>query len=98
MNSNLKRLAAVVAVSAMGIFAPVAGASAATTPTRAGLAFRLAPGWPFWLSPSWLDYAGPTVPPGGTTVTGPTVKTIGNGQVFVGTTVTTTGVGAGPGG
>jgi hypothetical protein len=94
MNSNLKRLAAVAAMGAIGILAPVASASAAGTPTRPSLALSLAP--------ESLVFVGPSVAPGAFAVIGPTVYTVGAGNVFIGTTITTTAGGAvvatGPGG
>jgi hypothetical protein len=86
MHSNLKRLALVAAVGAIGILAPVAGASAASTPTQASLASAFAP--------DLLDFIGPTVWPGAFGVVGPTVYTVGAGNVFIGTTITTTAGGA----
>jgi hypothetical protein len=90
MNSNLKRLAAVAAVSAAGILAPVASANAAVT-------------GPIILDgPGSLSFIGPTAWPGAFAVIGPTVYTVGGGNVFVGTTITTTAggaaVGTGPAG
>jgi hypothetical protein len=94
MYSNLRRLAVVAAVGAIGILAPVASASAASTPTRASLASALAADFP--------GFIGPTVWPGAFGVVGPTVYTVGAGNVFIGTTITTTAggaiVAAGPGG
>jgi hypothetical protein len=80
MNSNVKRVAALAAVCATCILAPVASASAAALP---------------------LGFIGPTVWPGAFAVIGPTVYTVGAGNVFTATTITTSGggatVGAGPG-
>jgi hypothetical protein len=94
MPSNLKRLAVVAAVGALGILGPVAGASAASTPTRASLDSALAP--------DSFYFIGPSVAPGAFAVIGPTVYTVGAGNVFIGTTITTTAGGAvvatGPGG
>ena len=105
MNSNLKRLAAIAAVGATGVLAPVASASAATTPTLpAGLNFPVpsyhlpalafpTTGLPAFNPGSGLSFVGPSV--GGlAAVIGPTVITVGAGNVFTGTTITTTGGGA----
>jgi hypothetical protein len=97
MYSTVKRLAAVAAVGVLGILGPVASANAASTPTRASLAFPLEfPGF----APDPLSFIGPSV--AGAAVIGPTVYTVGAGNVFVGTTITTSGggavVAAGPGG
>ena len=70
MNSTLKRLAAVAAVSATCILAPAAGASADMLP---------------------LGFVGPTVWPGAFAVIGPTVYTVGAGNVFTATTITRVG-------
>jgi hypothetical protein len=102
----------VAAVTTAGILAPVAGASAATTPTAgyAGLygwtppKFTLpqfTPGSLPAFNPGSLSFVGPSV--GGlAAVIGPTVITVGTGNIFTGTTITTTGggaiVGTGPGG
>jgi len=85
MHSNLKRLAVVAAVGAIGILAPVASASAASTPTRASLSA---------FAPAFADFIGPSVWPGAFGVVGPTVYTVGAGNVFIGTTITTTAGGA----
>ena len=94
MYSNLKRLAVVAAVGAIGILAPVTSASAASMPTPVSFVS------PF--GPDGLDFIGPSVWPGAFGVVGPTVYTVGAGNVFVGTTITTTAggaiVAAGPGG
>jgi hypothetical protein len=98
MSSNLKRLAAVAAVGAVAALAPVASASAAT-PT--GLpAFTL----PAYHHPSFAWYTPPALPgfmpaglgfvPAAGSIVGPTVITNGDGNVFTGTTITTTGGGA----
>jgi hypothetical protein len=104
MNSNLKRLAAVAAVG-VGVLAPVASASAATMPTLpTGLNFPVpayhlpalafpAAGLPAFNPGSGLSFVGPSV--GGlSAVIGPTVITVGAGNIFTGTTITTTGGGA----
>jgi hypothetical protein len=94
MHSKLKRLVVVAAVGAIGILAPVTSASAASMPTRASLVSAFAP--------DALGFIGPTVWPGAFGVVGPTVYTVGAGNVFIGTTITTTAggaiVAAGPGG
>jgi hypothetical protein len=101
MRSNLKRLAAVTAVGAAGVLAPAAGASAATVPTGfnfpvpayhlPALAFPTT-GLPAF-SPGPLSFVGPSV--GGlSAVIGPTVITVGAGNIFTNTTITTTGGGA----
>jgi len=74
MYSNLKRLAVVAAVGAIGILAPVTSASAASMPPRASLDLGFVP-----------DFIGPSVWPGAFGVVGPTVYTVGAGNVFVGT-------------
>jgi hypothetical protein len=100
MSSNLKRLVAVAAVGAVGALAPVASASAAspTGPPAFALSayhFPSLAGFAFPALPSFIP-AGPAfVPPAGSVV-GPTIITTGNGHVFNGTTVTTTGAAAGP--
>jgi hypothetical protein len=89
MNSNLKRLAAVAAVGATCILAPVATASAAAAPYPA---FVL-PGIPS-LAPGAVGFVGPSVAPGGYAVIGPTVLTNGAGNIFTATTITTSAGGA----
>jgi hypothetical protein len=91
MNSNLKRLAALAAVGAMGILAPDASASAASAPTSASLAVSLdVPG----VAPDFLSFVGPSVLGGAPAVIGPTVYTVGVGNTFIETTITTTAGGA----
>ncbi|MEA2293247.1 MAG: hypothetical protein QOE86_886 [Solirubrobacteraceae bacterium] len=93
MNSTVKRLAAVVAVGTVGLLAPVAGANAATTP-RALPGFVLPglasmPGLPAF-DPAGLAFVGPSV--GGlAAVIGPTVITVGAGNIFTNTNITTAG-------
>jgi hypothetical protein len=98
MHSNLKRAAAVAAISAVGLLAPAAGASAAGMPTRASSFYVDVPGF----GPGSLSFIGPSVWGGASAVIGPTVYTVGGGNVFVGTTITTTAgaavVTTGPGG
>ena len=103
MNSNLKRLAALAAVG-VGVLAPVASASAATSTLPSGLNFPVpayhlpalafpATGLPAFNPGAGLDFVGPSV--GGlSAVIGPTVITVGAGNIFTGTTITTTGGGA----
>jgi hypothetical protein len=105
MNSNLKRLAAVAAVGVAGVLVPVASASAATVPALpAGLNFPVpayqlpalafpATGLPAFTPGAGLSFVGPSV--GGlSAVIGPTVITVGAGNIFTNTTITTTGGGA----
>jgi hypothetical protein len=105
MNSHLKRFAATAAVGAAGVLAPVASASAATTPTLpAGLNFPVpayhlpafsfpTTGLPALTPSAGLSFVGPSV--GGlSAVIGPTVITVGAGNIFTNTTITTTGGGA----
>ncbi|MEA2296290.1 MAG: hypothetical protein QOE86_3929 [Solirubrobacteraceae bacterium] len=97
MNSTVKRLAAVVAVGAMGILVPATGASAAgarvATASRAvtGPLLSVA-GFPA-LTPGSISFVAPSVLGGPATI-GPTVFTVGAGNVFVNTTITTTQGGA----
>jgi hypothetical protein len=99
MTSNLKRLAAVAVVGVLGILAPAASASAAVTSTSAAAAVSLDSAG---FDPGGLGFVGPSVAPGAFGVVGPTVYTVGDANVFVATTITTTAggavVGAGPGG
>jgi hypothetical protein len=96
MNSTVKRLTAVAAVATMAIAIPVAGASAATTPAAppANLAFALpslpaVPDLPAF-TPAPLSFVAPAV--GGLSVAiGPTVITVGAGNIFTDTTITTGG-------
>jgi hypothetical protein len=94
MNTILKRLAATaVAAGAIAAVAPVAAASAATTPVipPALAAFSL-PALPAF-NPAPLSFVGPSV--GGlATVIGPTVITVGAGNIFTNTTITTSAGGA----
>jgi hypothetical protein len=112
MKSHLTRLAALAVVGTAGVLAPVAGASAATLPSAsAGFAFPVPaynlPGLAFptaglpAFTPGALSFVGPSV--GAiSSVIGPTVITVGVGNIFTGTTITTSGggavVGAGTGG
>jgi hypothetical protein len=102
MHSNLRRLAALAAVGAVGILAPVASASASTP---IGLARYTVPTYQLprlpqyptptlsGFTPGALSFVGPSV--GGiSAVIGPTVITVGAGNIFTGTTITTTGGGA----
>ena len=94
MSSYLKRLVAVAAVGVVGALTPVASARAAS-PTVALSAYD---------PPSLAGYTPPAVPgftpaglglvPGAGTVVGPTVITNGDGNVFTGTTITTSAGGA----
>jgi hypothetical protein len=110
MSRRLKRLAAVAAVGTAGALAPVASAGAATpynfpVPSYTGISlpqFSMPsmPALPAF-TPGSLSFVGPSV--GGlAAVIGPTVITVGAGNIFTGTTITTTGggaiVGTGPGG
>jgi hypothetical protein len=112
MKPNLKRLAAVATVGATAALVPVASASAATTPSAwAGLSYPVpaynlpalsfpTTGLPAF-NPGALSFVGPSV--GGlSAVIGPTVITVGAGNIFTNTTITTTAggaiVGAGTGG
>jgi hypothetical protein len=115
MTAIRKRIGAVaVAVTIAGTAAPVSAASAATTPLKFPsfnpTAFPQLPAWPSgagglsaWPSGSsgGLSFAGPSV--GGiSTAIGPTVITVGAGNIFTNTTITTNGsagavgVGVGP--
>jgi hypothetical protein len=87
MNSNLKRLAAMAAVGAMGILAPVASASASSASRAVSLDV---PG----VAPGSLSFVGPSVEGGAPAVIGPTVYTVGVGNTFIETTITTTAGGA----
>jgi hypothetical protein len=100
MSSNLKRIVAVAAVGAAGALAPVASASAASPtglpafplpayhpPSLAGFTLPALPAF----TPAGLGF----VPPAGSIV-GPTIITTGNGHVFTGTTVTTSGAATRP--
>jgi hypothetical protein len=91
MNTTMKRLAATAAaVGAIGAVAPVAAASAATTPVIPA-AFAL-PALPAF-NPAPLSFVGPSV--GGlAAVIGPTVITVGAGNIFTNTTITTSAGGA----
>jgi hypothetical protein len=105
MHFNRKRIAAVAAVSAISVLAPAASAGAATLPTGfpslAGFslpAYNLptfafpAGGLPAF-TPGAGSFVGPSV--GGiSSVIGPTVITVGAGNIFTGTTITTSGGGA----
>jgi hypothetical protein len=107
MSSRLKRLAALAAVGTAGVLAPVASAHAATpyafpVPSYTGISLPqfTMPALPAF-TPGSLSFVGPSV--GGlSAVIGPTVITVGAGNIFTGTTITTTGggavVGTGPGG
>jgi hypothetical protein len=93
MSSTVKRLAAVAALGAtMGIVAPVASASAATTPAApAGLAFPLpAAGLggfdPAGFAPVPLSFTGPVLGQVATVI-GPTVITTAPGVVFNNTNI-----------
>jgi hypothetical protein len=103
MSSRLKRLAAIAAVGAGAILAPVASANAATLPTT-GFTLPSLPNYAVSLpqfslsdlpafTPGGLSFVGPSV---GyiSSVIGPTVITVGAGNIFTGTTITTTGGGA----
>jgi hypothetical protein len=90
MSSNLRRLAALAAVCAVGALAPVTGASAATQPAHAKLGFIL----PDYFGPGLGGFVAPQVFGGAAAVIGPTVYTVGAGNVFVQTTITTSGGGA----
>jgi hypothetical protein len=94
MNTTMKRLAATAAaVGAIAAVAPVAAASAATTPVipPALAAFAL-PALPAF-NPAPLSFVGPSV--GGlAAVIGPTVITVGVGNIFTNTTITTSAGGA----
>jgi hypothetical protein len=104
MRFNLKGLAAIAAVAVLGFLAPAASASAAVTSTPVAARSLAYPG--FGLGPFFglggLSFVGPSVAPGAFGVVGPTVYTVGDANVFVGTTITTTAggaiVGAGPAG
>ena len=95
---NLKRtgLAAIATVGAIGVLAPVGSASAATLPSSFNYAFPAYNWSPANLpafNPGSLSFVGPSV--GGlSAVIGPTVITVGVGNIFTGTTITTTGGGA----
>jgi hypothetical protein len=89
---------AVAAVGTVGILAPAAGANAAGTGVTppASPAFAL-PAFPFTglpaFTPAGLSFVGPSV--GGlSAVIGPTVITVGAGNIFTNTTITTAGVSA----
>ena len=94
MNTTVKRVAALAAVSAVGALAPVASASAATPSYPV-------PHYQFPLpqfsaadlpsfNPGSLSFVGPSV--GGlSAVIGPTVITVGAGNIFTNTTITTSG-------
>jgi hypothetical protein len=104
MRFNLKGLAAIAVVGVLGILAPAASASAAVTSSPAAARSLNYPGFglgPF-LGLGGLSFVGPSVAPGAFGVIGPTVYTVGDANVFVGTTITTTAggaiVGAGPAG
>jgi hypothetical protein len=99
MNTTMKRLAATaVAVGTIGAVAPVAAASAATTPvTPAALGAFALPGLSLSALPAFdpapLSFVGPSV--GGlASVIGPTVITVGTGNIFTNTTITTSAGGA----
>jgi hypothetical protein len=114
MKFTSKRLIAVAVVGAAGVLDPVASASAATVPTLpTGLNFPVpayhlpALAFPTTGLPAFtpggggLSFVGPSV--GGlSAVIGPTVITVGAGNIFTNTTITTTAggaiVGAGTGG
>ena len=95
MKSTVKRLAALAAVGAMGVLVPAASASAATTPAASLAKYSYA--WPSYslptlpaYNPGALSFVGPSV--GGLSVAiGPTVITVGAGNIFTNTTITTTG-------
>jgi hypothetical protein len=91
MRSKLKGLAAMVVVGMLGVLAPAASASAEVTSTPAAAALSLDPAG---FAPGPLSFVGPSVAPGGFGVVGPTVYTVGDANVFVATTITTTAGGA----
>ncbi|MEA2385760.1 MAG: hypothetical protein QOH72_5731 [Solirubrobacteraceae bacterium] len=94
MNTILKRLTATAAaVGTIGAVAPIAAASAATTPvTPPALAAFSLPALPVF-NPAPLTFVGPSV--GGlAAVIGPTVITVGAGNIFTNTTITTSAGGA----
>jgi hypothetical protein len=98
MSSTLKRVAAVAALGTVGLLAPAAGASAATTPIAPPPAFTFS--WPKYavptlpaFNPGSLSFVGPSV--GALSVAiGPTVITVGAGNIFTNTTITTSGGGS----
>jgi hypothetical protein len=92
MSSTLRRVAAVAAIGTVSILVPAAGASAASTALTPP-AFAL-PTLPFTglpaFNPAGLSFVGPSV--GGlSAVIGPTVITVGAGNIFTDTTITTAG-------
>jgi hypothetical protein len=99
MRPNLKALTAMTVVGVLGFLAPAASASPEVKSTRAAAALSLDSAA---FIPGPLSFIGPMVAPGSFGVIGPTVYTVGDANVFVGTTITTTAggaiVGAGPGG
>jgi hypothetical protein len=95
MHTNARRFAVLAAVSAASALAPVASAGAATVPGYAAPSYRFAlPQFPAAALPAFnpgsLSFVGPSV--GGlSAVIGPTVITVGAGNIFTNTTITTSG-------